>query len=545
MATSVAIYARHSTDKQTESAQDQIDRCRRFCANKGYEVTRIYRDEALSGDTMTSRGGIQTLVEEALEGLYDSIVAEDLSRFSRDQGDVCHFFRKMSYLGIEIETVAEGIINELHIGLKGTMNALYLRDLSDKTRRGMIASVLKGRVSGGRTYGYDILHELDHHGEKKKGLRAINKREAAVVRSIFDLYEQGRTPTEICDHLNGRRIVPPKGAIWRTTTLIGQMARKTGLLRQTLYKGEVTFNRMRLRKNPETGKRVSVLRPEQDWIRVPIPELAIIGAEQFERVQTAIEERYGMRKRRKVLRDVLTEEEKAARQAEYMHYWRNRERRDLPCPVYLVSGRLWCAEHEVKTVTTRSRIYACPEEGCRNRHMRLDCDLMPAVLGELGKFSAAGLHRWAETQAGERENLKARLEAVTAELSQARSGVRNVLNTLAAGRTTKETAEWFEEQEKVIRRLEYDRIALEKHHGAISGLTAPVRKQITAKFHEAVQSLADNHEAEVFDHDMTKRVRSWIRAIRVSSRPGGGKTKYRCCIDYDWTRLLEDLRHMP
>ena len=43
----------------------------------------------------------------------------------------------------------EGIVNELHIGLKGTMNALYLKDLADKTRRGMIAAVLKGSVPGG------------------------------------------------------------------------------------------------------------------------------------------------------------------------------------------------------------------------------------------------------------------------------------------------------------------------------------------------------------------------------------------------------------
>ena len=33
-------------------------------------------------------------------------------------------------------TLPEGAINELHIGLKVTMGALYLKDLADKTRRG-------------------------------------------------------------------------------------------------------------------------------------------------------------------------------------------------------------------------------------------------------------------------------------------------------------------------------------------------------------------------------------------------------------------------
>jgi hypothetical protein len=33
-------------------------------------------------------------------------------------------------------TIAEGEIGELHVGLKGTMNALFLKDLAQKTRRG-------------------------------------------------------------------------------------------------------------------------------------------------------------------------------------------------------------------------------------------------------------------------------------------------------------------------------------------------------------------------------------------------------------------------
>ena len=37
--------------------------------------------------------------------------------------------------------LAEGEINELHVGLKGTMNALFLKDLAAKTHRGQ-----RGRV---------------------------------------------------------------------------------------------------------------------------------------------------------------------------------------------------------------------------------------------------------------------------------------------------------------------------------------------------------------------------------------------------------------
>lgn len=170
----------------------------------------------------------------------------------------------MAFLDIAVETVAEGVINELHIGFKSTMNALYLKDLADKTRRGMIASVLRGAVPGGRTYGYDIVHQLDERGEPIRGLRRINEEEAEVVRQIFRDYADGKTLKRICADLNALGIPSPTGGAWASTTLVGTASRKTGMLRQTLYKGVVTFNKMAFRKHPETGRRLSVVRPESE-----------------------------------------------------------------------------------------------------------------------------------------------------------------------------------------------------------------------------------------------------------------------------------------
>jgi len=44
-----------------------------------------------------------------------------------------------------IVTLAEGDITHLHIGFKGTMNALFLKDLAEKTHRG-----LRGRVEAAK-----------------------------------------------------------------------------------------------------------------------------------------------------------------------------------------------------------------------------------------------------------------------------------------------------------------------------------------------------------------------------------------------------------
>ena len=61
----------------------------------------------------------------------------------------------MIFVGSGSVTLSECDINELHIGLKGTMDALYLKDLADKTRRG-----LRGRVENGKSGGADASARL-------------------------------------------------------------------------------------------------------------------------------------------------------------------------------------------------------------------------------------------------------------------------------------------------------------------------------------------------------------------------------------------------
>src|SRR5687767_8639517 len=73
------------------------------------------------------------------------------------QADTATLYKLLSYAGVRIVTVSEGEISELRVGLKGTMNALYLKDLAQKTRRGLEGRVREGRSGGGRCFGYDLV----------------------------------------------------------------------------------------------------------------------------------------------------------------------------------------------------------------------------------------------------------------------------------------------------------------------------------------------------------------------------------------------------
>src|SRR4029453_13986232 len=123
----VAIYARYSSDNQRDaSITDQLRTCRAFAARQGWTVVHEFNDHAISGATLL-RSGFQALMRDALNRRFDVVLAESLDRFSRDQEDTAGLFKRLTFAGVNIVTLAEGDISHLHIGFRGTMNALFLK----------------------------------------------------------------------------------------------------------------------------------------------------------------------------------------------------------------------------------------------------------------------------------------------------------------------------------------------------------------------------------------------------------------------------------
>ena len=269
-----AIYARYSSDLQREaSIEDQNRICRERAAREGWPVYDYYSDHGISGASLI-RPGIQKLLRDALEGRFEIIVTESLDRLSRDQEDIAHIFKRISFAGGRIVTVSEGEINELHIGLKGTMGALYLKDLADKTRRGLRGRVEAGKSGGGNSYGYDVVRGAGPDGQPLTGERRINAQQAAIVRRIFEEYAAGVSPRAIAKELNAEGVSGPLGGTWGPSTIHGNRQRGTGILNNELYIGRLVWNRLRYVKDPETGKRVSRLNPDSGWIVQDVAALA-------------------------------------------------------------------------------------------------------------------------------------------------------------------------------------------------------------------------------------------------------------------------------
>ena len=194
-------------------------------------------------------------------------------------------YKRLSFAGIRIVTLAEGEISELHVGLKGTMNALFLKDLAQKTHLGLQGRVEAGRSGGGNSYGYDMVKRVGDDGEPVRGERRINPQQAAIVHRIFGEYAAGSSPKVIARALNREKVPGPRGRDWAASTIHGQRRRGNGVLNNELYIGRIVWNRLRFVKDPETGRRVARFNPESARITCDVPELRIIDQALWEKVK--------------------------------------------------------------------------------------------------------------------------------------------------------------------------------------------------------------------------------------------------------------------
>ena len=248
---------------------------------QGWEVVEVYPDYALSGASRF-RPAFQQMQVDAEARRFDVILVEALDRLSRKLADVAEPARSADLPGNQAARGQPPARSPpCTSAVLGTMAQMYLKDLAEKTKRGQLGRALKGKIPGGKAYGYDVLPA----GAEGAGERSINAAEAAVVRRIFELFAAGVSPREIAKRLNAEQVPGPDGRPWEDTTIRGQADRGTGILNNALYVGRLEWNRCSYVKDPRTGKKVARPNPRERWEIVPVPELRIVSDELWDAVK--------------------------------------------------------------------------------------------------------------------------------------------------------------------------------------------------------------------------------------------------------------------
>ena len=84
---------------------------------------------------------------------------------------------------------------------------------------------------------------------------------------------------------NKEHIPSPSGGQWSQSAINGNRKRGTGILNNVLYIGQLVWNRQRFIKDPSTGRRVTRMNNEDEWVKQDVPELRIIPQELWDTVK--------------------------------------------------------------------------------------------------------------------------------------------------------------------------------------------------------------------------------------------------------------------
>lgn len=346
-----ALYARYSLEKQSaDSIEDQHRTCERLAERHGLTVTARFSDAAISGGT-AERPGYQALLAAARRHEFDVIVAEDTSRLWRNLAEQAPRLAELADLGIHVvthdldtRTESAGMLS----AVLGASSEAYRKEIGRRTRRGLEGRARQGKTAGGHSYGYIAARESG------TGQIEIDEAEAEIVRRIYQLYADGKSPRAIADGLNCDH-VPAPGASWARTerrqrgwvaSALHGDGKASGILHNPLYRGEIVWNRVRwVRSAANSNSRRRVENPRSEWIVRAEPRLRIVPQKLWERVRA---------RQRARTQDVGERVKRGLSHVAANHTGRTPSR-------YLLSGLLKCSEcGAVYTLAgSRSSHYGC------------------------------------------------------------------------------------------------------------------------------------------------------------------------------------------
>jgi site-specific DNA recombinase len=448
-----ALYARYSTDKQSESSiADQFRVCEGIAARHGFQVVDRFSDAALSGGT-AQREGYQKLLEAARRGEFEVIVAEDISRLWRLLAEQAPRLAELRDLRVHIIThdldtrlESAGILGAVN----GAMSEHYRQEIARRTRRGLEGRARASKPTGGRAYGYVAARESG------RGERQIHAQQAEIVRRILEDYADGKSPRAIAAALN-REGVPSPGSTWKrierrqrgwmASAIAGDARRGVGILNNELYIGRVIWNRFKwVRSASDSRRRRCVENPNSEWIVSIDERLRIVPRALWDRV--------------KARQKVRSEEIGGRVRKGYQAALRSRPGRK---PKFLFSGLLRCGLCGARFVIADRTRYACSSrvnggqaacasdvrikrtvvEGGLLRGIKSDL-LAPQMIADIGCETRRSLKVKTRTAAPSPK----RLAAVEEE-------VRNLVEAIASGalRTSPAMAERLAEAEAELAAL--------------------------------------------------------------------------------------------
>lgn len=277
----VAAYARVSTDRdeQLTSYEAQVSYYTNYIKSReDWEFVGMYSDEGISGTSAKKRPGFTRMINDALDGKIDLLIAKSLSRFCRNTVDSLTTIRKLKAAGVECYFEKESIWTmdtkgELLITILSSLAQEESRSISENVKWGKRKSFADGKVC------VPFSHLLGYE-RGSDGNLAINNEQAETVRLIYRLFLSGLSYNAIAKELMKRGIKSPMGKDkWHQQTVLSilksEKMKGDALLQKTYIEDFLTKKQVKNRgvipQYYVTGNHEAIIAPETfDLVQVEI-----------------------------------------------------------------------------------------------------------------------------------------------------------------------------------------------------------------------------------------------------------------------------------
>lgn len=282
----VAAYARVSTGKDAmlHSLTAQIDYYKtKIRTNPEWIFAGVYVDEAKTG-TKETREGLERLISDCRDGKIDMVLTKSISRFARNTVTLLQIVRMCKEWGVDVFFEKENIFSfdgkgELLLTIMSSLAQEESRSISENVTWGQRKRFADGKVN--LPYKHFLGYDRGEDGEP-----VVNEAEAEVVRLIYRLFLEGKTPVMICKQLEEMQIPTPSGKpVWSKTTV-------TSILQNEKYKGDALLQKCFTVDFLSKKKKANEGEVPQYYVENSHP--AIIVPEEWEQVQAEFARRKAM-----------------------------------------------------------------------------------------------------------------------------------------------------------------------------------------------------------------------------------------------------------
>ncbi|AVU90183.1 recombinase family protein [Listeria monocytogenes] len=231
----VAAYIRVSTSNEDQLISLEAQR-RHYKTliekNVEWQLIDIYSDEGITGTKKDRRPELIRLISDCEKGKIDFILTKSISRFARNTIDCLELVRKLMDLGVHIYFEKENINtnsmeSELMLSILSSLAENESVSLSENSKWSIRQRFKRGTYKlSYPPYGYDYIDEQV----------IVNKKQAQVVKRIFNSVLEGVGTERIARQLNKEKIPTKRNGKWTGTTI-------RGIIKNEKYTGDVLLQK--------------------------------------------------------------------------------------------------------------------------------------------------------------------------------------------------------------------------------------------------------------------------------------------------------------